>query len=159
MNDEKISEAKKLIEAALFISAQPLTLSQLHKIIKDIYILREALKKLTEEYSQKDSALFIEETINGFQMRIKPEYSAKVSIFAPESELSKSVLKTLAIIAVKQPIKQSDLIKYRSNKAYDEVKILLEKGYISKEPKGRTFLLRTTKKFLTHFGSSLKQYN
>jgi len=159
MNSDKILNAKKLIEAALFISPNPLGLSELHKLVKDIQLLRIALKELTEEYFARDSAIYIEESASGYQMKLKPEYAAKVSMFAPESELSKSVLKTLAIIAVKQPIKQSDVIKYRSNKAYDEIKILLEKGYISKEPKGRTFLLRTTKKFLTHFGSSLKQYN
>ena len=131
MNSDKILNAKKLIEAALFISPNPLGLSELHKLVKDIQLLRIALKELTEEYSARDSAIYIEESASGYQMKLKPEYAAKVSMFAPESELSKSVLKTLAIIAVKQPIKQSDVIKYRSNKAYDEIKILLEKGYIS----------------------------
>ena len=61
-------------------------------------------------------------------------------------------MKTLAFIAYKQPLMQSNLVKVRSNKAYDHLKILEEKGFVSKEPKGRSYMLRTTKKFVEYFG-------
>ena len=117
------------------------------------------LSELIEDYNERDTAIHIVETAAGFQLKLKPEYHQKVTHYAASLEFSKSVLKTLAFIAYKQPIEQSKLIKYRTNKAYDDIKILLEEGFISKEPKGRTFLLRTTKKFLSYFGDNAVKIN
>jgi chromosome segregation and condensation protein ScpB len=61
-------------------------------------------------------------------------------------------MKTLALIAYKQPINQSLVVKYRNNKAYDHLKLLLDEAFIKKEPKGRTFVLTTTTKFIEYFG-------
>jgi len=61
-------------------------------------------------------------------------------------------MKTLALIAYKQPIIQATVVKYRNNKAYDHLKLLLDEGFIKKEPRGRTFTLTTTTKFIEYFG-------
>lgn len=148
-----MEETAKLIEAALFTSSQPLNLTDLYEITKkNVSELRIALNELVDFYNNNDSALEIVETIQGFQMKVRKGLDAKVIHLTKAPELSKGVMKTLAFIAYKQPVKQSELVKYRTTSAYDEIKVLEEKGYISREQKDRTFIVRTTKKFLTEFG-------
>ena len=150
-----MEETTKLIEAALFTSNQPLTLTDLYTLTRqNVSELRIALNELIEFYNSNDSALEIVETTQGFQMKVRKGFDEKVTHLTKAPELSKGVMKTLAFIAYKQPIKQSDLIKYRTTSAYDEIKVLEEKGYISKEAQNRTFLVRTTKKFLNEFGEN-----
>ena len=84
-------------------------------------------------------------------MRVKEEYEDHVSHFAQNSMFSRGVMKTLAFIAYKQPISQSVVIKYRNNKAYDHLKLLVDEDSL-KKAKGRTFILTTTSKFIEYFG-------
>jgi segregation and condensation protein B len=88
----------------------------------------------------------------GFLMRVKEDYEEKVQHFAQNTLFSRSVMRTLALIAYKQPIAQSKVVAYRNNKAYDHLKLLLDEGMIKKDPRGRTFVLTTTTKFIEYFG-------
>lgn len=148
-----MNETAKAIEAALFTSPNPLSLTDLYNLTKEnVPELRIALNELIEFYNSGNSALEIIESTQGFQMKVNKEFAEKVQHLTKSPELSRGVMKTLAFIAYKQPIKQSDLVKYRTTSAYDEIKVLEEKGYISRELQGRTFIVRTTKKFLQEFG-------
>ncbi|HLC36193.1 MAG TPA: SMC-Scp complex subunit ScpB [archaeon] len=149
-----MAEAKKVIEAALFMSPQAISFNELVSLAGGVLELRDALNELMKEYSERDSSLEIIESAGGFQMRVKDSYYSKVKNFAASSNLSQSYLRTLALIAYKQPIKQATVIKYRSNKAYDDIKVLEEMGFISREKNERTFILRTTKKFVKYFGDN-----
>jgi len=110
------------------------------------------LNELIHEYAERDSALEISEDSNGFKMYVREEYEDHVTHLASSPEFHKGIMKTLAYIAFKQPIKQSDVVKYRNVKAYDHIKMLEDRGFISKEKKPPTFILRTTKKFYEYFG-------
>ncbi|MFH0714867.1 MAG: SMC-Scp complex subunit ScpB [Candidatus Diapherotrites archaeon] len=147
------AEIKKVIEAALFMSSKPLSLTDLYSISKaNVSDLRIALNELTDEFKARDSALEISENSLGFQMKLRSGYENIAASFASKSELNRSESKTLAFIAYKQPIKQSVLVKYRGNQAYEDVKLLEEKGLIARAPEGRSYIVRTTKKFLDYFG-------
>lgn len=147
-------EAKKLMEAALFMSPKALTLTELYDICQTpLTDLRTALNELIEEYRERESALEIIENSAGYQMKVRNVYEEPVRKLAGGVHLGKSEMKTLAYIALKQPVKQSILVKYRTNKAYDDIKILEQEGFILREPAEKTFLIRTTKKFLKYFGS------
>lgn len=149
----KLSEVKKIIEAALFMSSKPIPFMELLKLSESALELRKSITELTNFYNSSDSALEITETPAGFQMRVRLNYADKVNhLAAASSEFSSSVMKTLALIAYKQPLIQAELIKYRSNKAYEDVKVLESLGFISREPNQKTFILRTTKKFVEYFG-------
>ena len=67
------------------------------------------------------------------------------------------MMRTLAIVAVKQPIKQSIIVKYQGNKAYGYVAALEEKGLIKTEKFGRTKLITTTPDFEKYFGKSTEE--
>jgi segregation and condensation protein B len=147
-------EKEKILEAALFMSPKPLTLDELNSIAQNQSRLetKSMLTELINFYSTRKSALEIVELPVGYQMRVKEDYEDYVSHFAQNSMFNRGVMKTLAFIAYKQPISQSVVIKYRNNKAYDHLKLLLDEGFIKKEAKGRTFILTTTAKFIEYFG-------
>lgn len=151
----ELKEKKKLLESALYMAPKTISFPELKEIIKltDENMLLFLLNELRKEYLSRDSALevIINSETRHAALRPKSEYLVKVKQFTAETELHKGIQKTLALIAYKQPIKQSLVIKYRNNKAYDHIKYLLEKGLIRKEKQGRTFILSTTKKFLDYF--------
>ena len=147
-------EKEKIIEAALFMSPKALTIDELKQIaLVDSRLETKALvEELIHFYDNRKSSLEIVCLPIGYQMRVKEDYEDYVSHLATDSAFSKGVMKTLALIAYKQPIIQSDVVKYRNNKAYDHLKILFENGFIKKDPKGRTYVLTTTTKFVEYFG-------
>ncbi len=149
-------DAKKVLEAALFMSPKALSIEELAKAIRNDSLLEthRLVKELLQDFNSRDSALEIVDLSGSFQMKVREEFEEDVQHLAASSEFNKSIQKTLALIAFKQPIKQSLVIKLRNNKGYEHVKILHEKGLVSKQPYGRTFLLKTTKKFLGQFGKN-----
>lgn len=148
--------AKKVLEAALFMSPKALSVEELAKIIENDSLLEthRLMKEEMAKFNSADSALEIVDLSGSFQMKVRSDFEENVQQLAATSEFNKSIQKTLALIAFKQPIKQSLVIKLRNNKGYDHIKNLHEKGLVSKTPFGRTFLLKTTKKFLEQFGKN-----
>ena len=146
------------VEAALFMSSNPLPVSKLMEVTgsTDYTLTKNLALELTKEFNGRDSALEIVQIEDKFQMRVRKEFGTIAAKFAAEAVFNKSIMKTLALISFKQPITQSAVIKYRNTKAYDHIAQLLEEGFITRETKGRTFVLRTTKKFLEQFGNSIK---
>jgi len=152
-------EKEKILEAALFMSPKPLNIDELKQIalIDSRVETKVLLEELISFYNSRKSSLEIVDLPVGYQMRIKKQYEDFVSHLATDSMFSKGVMKTLALIAYKQPIEQALVVKYRNNKAYDHLKILFENGFLKKEPKGRTFVLTTTTKFIEYFGKDFSK--
>ncbi len=149
-----MGDEKRLIEAALFMSPKALSVADLTQVlgISDYALAKKTAFELMNEFNARDSALEIVEAEGLFQMRVKPLFEQNVQDFASESMFNKGTMKTLALIAFKQPIVQSTVIKYRNNKAYDHISRLVEEGFIARERQGRSYILRTTRKFLEYFG-------
>ena len=152
-----MSKEMKIIEAALFMSPNPLSIAELQNIAgtADYSAVKSFCLGLMQEFNERDSALEIVQVDDRFQMKVRREFDRNVASLASDNLFHKGMMKTLAFISFKQPVDQSTVIKYRNNKAYDHIARLLEEGFITKEPKGRTYALRTTKKFLEQFGSSV----
>ena len=144
---------KALVEAALFISDKPLTPEKISKVtgIEKKKVV-EILSKIEKELEKKGRGIELVKTPEGFEFRVKKEYREKVAMLAPLADLSKGMMRTLAIITVKQPIKQSLIVKYQGNKAYGYIKKLEEKGLIKTEKCGRTKLITTSSEFERYFG-------
>ena len=81
----------------------------------------------------------------------------KVAELTPYRDLSDGMVRSLALIAALQPVKQSVLVKLQGNKVYDYVKRLEEKKLIKSRKAGRTKILETTKHFEAYFGSSIEE--
>ena len=149
---------KALLEACLFVSEKPLKLEKLSKILEcSIEEVKNILEEMKEELRKKERGIELVETPEGFELRIKPEYRERVAKLAPLADLTDGMLRSLAIIVVKQPVKQSVLVKIQGNKAYGYVKLLEEKGLIKSEKFGRTKILRTTPEFERYFGKSTEE--
>ena len=86
-----------------------------------------------------------------WKLTTREEYGNLVRKIVSETELTKSQMETLAVIAFKYPIKQSDLIKIRTNKAYDHLMELEKAGFITRQRYGRSKLIKLTDKFFEYF--------
>lgn len=153
-NDEK--ELLKKVEACLFLAARYLSIDDMVKFtgINPI-MLQELVEKLKEKYNNSESSLIILERKMDrmlWKMDVKPEFHFLVNKLATgESEFTRAEQETLAVIAYKQPIKQSIIIKIRGNKAYDHIKHFISAGLIRAKKLGRTLELNTSDKFYDYF--------
>lgn len=147
-----MSSLKSRIEAVLFTTARVLQIKDIAEILEEENeeIVEEAMLDLIMDYSSRDSALEIDDE-NGYILQVKTEHMDIVEKLCPV-ELSKPVLKTLTVIALKEPIRQAELKVYRSN-AYEHIAELVEKGLVAKtrDKNGRSFNVSTTPKFNEYF--------
>jgi len=148
------SYAKAVIEAALFASGRTLSPNELADLsgLSQERALSLA-DDLAAEYASRGSGIEIKSIGEGYSMQVRFGLAGRVLSFAPK-EIEAPLIRTLAIIAYKQPIKQSDLVEIRGNKSYDHVKELEKRGLISAEKFSRTKLLTTTRGFADYFGIS-----
>ena len=142
---------KSKIEAILFITSkamQPNEIAELLGIEEEV--AQEALLDLMFDYASREGALEIDDE-DGYIIQVKAEHMDIVEKLCPV-ELSPAVIKTLTVIALKEPIRQSYLKEIRPS-AYEHIAELLEQGLISrsKDKNGRSFNIRTTKKFQEYF--------
>ena len=153
-----MEDLKKIVEASLFMAPGLMKLEEIAKVSKStVPEVRVALNELVHEYSERDTALTIEESETGFRMKVKEQFEPSVGHMANLPQFNKSVMKTLAYISYKQPVKQAEVIKFRNNKAYEHISLLKEKGFIKKTKVGSTFIIQTTKKFLQYFGKAAEK--
>ncbi|BAQ66494.1 SMC-Scp complex subunit ScpB [Geminocystis sp. NIES-3709] len=141
------------IEAILYLKAQPTSLDELVTLSQtSIDEVQEALIQLMSDYAYRDSALEIIETPQGYSLQLRNCYQSLLEHLIP-AELNPSTLKTLAAIALKHPILQSDLIILRGSSAYQHVNELVEEGFIRKrrQEEGRSYWLEVTDKFHQYF--------
>jgi len=147
-----MEQLKSRIEAVLFTTAKVLQIKDISEILEEDPIdVEEALLELIMDYSSREGALEIDDE-NGYILQVKAEHIDIVEKICPV-ELKPSVLKTLTVIALKEPIRQAYLKDLRGSNAYDHVQDLLDKGLISrnKDKNGRSFNLKTTNKFKEYF--------
>ncbi|MCD6414727.1 MAG: SMC-Scp complex subunit ScpB [Candidatus Diapherotrites archaeon] len=144
---------KHIAEAALFMSTEPLSATRLSKIMGvHLADAMAAMDELRSEFNSRNSSLEIVKTAEGlYRMQVRQEFLPKVKDLAVSVDLPKALIRTLSLIAFKQPIKQSDVVKLRGNKAYEQIDELEQQGFIKKSKKGHTFLLETTRKFEEYF--------
>jgi len=150
---------KALLEAALFVSDKPLSLEKLSKIagIGSEQEVKQLLAELQQKLTKEDRGIELMETPEGYELRVKQEYREKVVRLAPFADLSDGMMRTLAIVAAKQPVKQSLIVKYQGNKTYGYVVGLEEKGLIKTEKYGRTKMITTSPDFEKYFGKSSEE--
>jgi segregation and condensation protein B len=86
------------------------------------------------------------------------EYTGIINKLATgDAEFTKAEQETLALVAYKQPMKQSVLIKIRGNKAYDHVKKFADLNLIKKKKSGHTNILTLSDEFYDYFNVSEKE--
>lgn len=147
-----MEQLKSRIEAVLFTTAKALMIKEIAGILEENpEQVEEALLELIMDYASRDGALEIDDE-NGYILQVKTEHLDIVEKLCPV-ELKPAVLKTLTVVALKEPIRLSYLKELRGSNAYEHVQELVEKGMISKnrDKNGRSFNLKTTSKFAEYF--------
>ena len=145
-------DLKARIEAVLFVTGRAVELKEIATILEaDEQEVEDAMLALIVDYSSREGALEIDDE-NGYIIQVKDEYMDIVEKLCPV-DISNAVLKTLTVIALKEPIRQSVLKDLRGSTAYDHVSELVEKGLVSrkKDKNGRSYNLKTTPKFAEYF--------
>jgi len=151
LDSEIEEENSKKIEAALFVSGKFLTIQELMGITDvNPIILKKILSDLRDKY--QDSGISVIKKENSWKMDVAENYIWMVNRLATgSSEFTNAEQETLAIIAYKQPIKQSVIIKIRGNKAYDHIKKFVQLGLLNKKRVGHTSNLTVTEQFQEYF--------
>ena len=153
IDEAKEKEDLKILEAVLFVSGRFLKIQELI-VLSDLNpaVVQDLLEKLKEKYEKTDSVIEIVEKSDSWKMDVKQKYAFIVNKLATgSSEFSKAEQETLAIIAYKQPIKQSVIIKIRGNKAYDHIKKFVELKLLKKKKVGHTYDLTLSEEFYDYF--------
>jgi segregation and condensation protein B len=161
------------IEAILYIKGRPLSLDEIVDCLAppspnpastsskqmpsddpgvNQEFIEDALIELMNDYAHRDSALEIVETGAGYSLQLKADYENLLQELVP-AELGKGALRTLAAVALKNPILQTELIDLRGSSAYQQVGELVRLGFIRKREQadGRSYWLEVTNKFHQYF--------
>ena len=156
-----VNHLTKLVEAALFSAAQPLSLADLKALDPDLGPgeLREAVDALREHYESQDHAFELVELADGFQLLTRREYAEAITqarMVSRPRKLSGAAMETLAIIAYRQPVGRAEIEEIRGVAADGVLKSLQERGFVvvtgRGEGLGRPLLYGTTPRFLQMLG-------
>lgn len=146
------AEPLRIVEAALFSAGKPLTEQEISDTTKvPLADVKGALHALTKEYAERATALEVVKSGAKWAMAVRAAYSESTKMLAAP-EIPRRVLKTLALIAFHQPIKQSDLKDMIGSVVYDHVGELYERGMVTARQDGITKILQTTERFTEYFG-------
>jgi segregation and condensation protein B len=149
-------QVKRILEAALLTSQDPLPLSELKRLFDD-ELSTEILRKLLEELREKWTKGGIELVCvaSGWRFHAKSEIQEFLNKLNPQKppRYSRAVLETLAIISYRQPVTRGDIEEIRGVSVSSPIlKVLEARGWIEaighRDTPGRPVLYATTKSFL-----------
>ncbi|MEM7757472.1 MAG: SMC-Scp complex subunit ScpB [Cyanobacteria bacterium P01_G01_bin.67] len=152
------------IEAIIYLKGKPLSVDEIFACLhhqepetsklaeSDRELIEDGLIELMNDYAHRDSALEIVETEAGYSLQLKNEYEYLLRELVP-AELGKGALRTLAAVALRNPILQTELIDLRGSSAYQQVAELVKLGFVRKREQadGRSYWLEVTNKFHQYF--------
>lgn len=141
------------IEAILYLKGKPLAIAEIAELAGcDKDTATDALIELMADYAHRDSALEVVETPTGYSLQLRSAFHDLLHELVP-AELGVGALRTLAAIALKNPIAQSELIELRGSGAYQHIQELINLGFVQrrKQSDGRSYWLQVTDKFHQHF--------
>jgi segregation and condensation protein B len=154
------TEAKRILEAALLASQEPLSLPDLKRLFDDQLggdTLKNLLAELREDWEGR--AVELVSVASGWRFQTRPEFQPFAEKLQPEKppKYSRAVMETLAIIAYRQPVTRGDIEDVRGVVVSTQIMQALEnRGWIDivghRETPGRPALYATTRTFLDDLG-------
>ncbi len=155
---EDPAEQKRLIEALLFASPEPVTLRTIQGRLPETADVGGILMELQSEYAERGVNLVRLE--DAWAFRTAPDVGPYLALAKKqEKKLSRAALETLSIIAYHQPVTRAEIENIRgvaTNKG--TLDVLLEAGWIKpgrrRETPGRPVTWITSTTFLDEFGIS-----
>lgn len=158
--NENLDDVKRVLEAALLVSDEPLSLKALARLFDtevDLDNLRKVLDELKVDWAGRGVELV--QVASGWRFQSRPEVQKYLDRLNPEKppRYSRAVLETLAVIAYRQPVTRGDIEDIRGVTVSPQIlKTLEARGWIDqvghREVPGRPALWATTRKFLDDLG-------
>lgn len=155
---------KSAIESLLLASAKPLTIQKLANLTKvPKEEVKEVVKKLIEEYKQREGGILIMRNGNQIQMTTAPSQAKVIKDFLKDEqtgELTRPSLETLTIIAYRGPITKVELDQIRGVNCALILRNLMIKGLVEAEENKKEMVTyyRITFDFMKYLGiSDLKE--
>jgi segregation and condensation protein B len=141
------------VEAILFAAAKRMTVEEIVELLPDTSAkdVLKALQALQEDLKKDTTSMCVIVDGETWKLSLKDKYLGFTESLMPTTELSRPVVETLAIIAWKSPVEQSEIVRLRSAAVYDHIAELFKLGLVTKSRKGRTYVLRVTNKFYEYF--------
>src|SRR4051794_24409344 len=153
-------EAKRILEAALLASQEPLQVQELKRLFDqelNVETLRKLLDELREEWTGRSIELV--NLASGWRFQTRADFHPYLERLSPEKapRYSRAVMETLAIIAYRQPVTRGDIEDIRGVVVSTQIIQSLEnRGWIDtvghRETPGRPALYATTRRFLDDLG-------
>lgn len=149
-----------ILESILFTAETPLSIDKLCDLLPefDRETVKSAITALSEDYSNRQSAIRVVEVAGGWQLRTDPGFQDYVvrHIKTRTTKFSQSALESLAIIAYRQPITRIEIEHLRGVDSGGVLKSLLDKKLVKilgkKDIPGRPIIYGTSREFLELFG-------
>lgn len=141
------------IEAILYLKAKPLTVAQIAEFAHcDKDAAQAGLIELMGDYAHRDGALEVAETESGYSLQLRQSFKPLLDELIP-LDIGLGALRTLAAIAMRGPISQTDLVDLRGSGAYGHVHDLVDQGFVRRrrQSDGRSYWLQVTEKFYQRF--------
>ncbi len=152
MPETQKQDLRKQLEAVLFAAGRKMTVDELARLCRTTPApVQQQLQELKAEYENKDSSLLLMDESDGWKLTVREQYAPVVQKIVAETELTRTMIETLAVIAWKAPVLQSSVIRIRTNKAYDHIAALEKSGFISREKRGRSQMIKLTDRFFKYF--------
>jgi len=148
-------DAMRMLEAILFVSADPLTPQSMLERLPEGTDLNILLPELKEAYQGRGIELI--QIDNKWAFRTTSDVEEALTIEKEVSKkLSKAALETLSIVAYHQPITRAEIENIRGVATHKgTLDILMELGWVKpgrrRETPGRPLTWMTTTNFLDHF--------
>lgn len=149
-------QIKRILQAALLTSAEPLPISELRKLFNQEFgasILTKLLDEMRQQW--KDSGIELVKVASGWRFQTQAEIQPYLDRLSPPKtpRYSRAVLETLAIIAYRQPVTRGDIEEIRGVSVSSSVlKTLTARGWIEtvghRNVPGKPALFATTPHFL-----------
>lgn len=137
------------LEAILYLKGRSLALAELSTLARCSPDQAElGLLTLMADYAHRDTALEIRQDGAGYALQLRADLADLVHELVPV-DLGTATLRTLATVALKGRLLQSELVELRGSGAYDHIRELLEQGFIERrrQSDGRSFWISLTEKF------------
>jgi len=133
-SSREIAEIARKIEAILFISTEPVKVTELSSILSvSKETVEEALHRIKAHYDSQHGFTLIN-VAGGWQMATASDLCEVIesynSSYGYRLRLSKAAMETLAIIAYKQPITRAEIEELRGVRSDKVLETLLSSGLI-----------------------------
>ena len=164
---------QSILEAALFSSNEPLTISDFKKLFKNnndneneitTAIIKNALQQIQLKFNIANNndypnAIELIETASGWHFKTNNFYTQWLQNLLPEkvAKYSRATMETLATITYRQPVTRQDIENIRGvGVSTNIIRQLIDRGWIEvigqKDAPGKPDLFATTKQFLDDLG-------